>query len=253
MLSALRKSGETSLAFSESKSNAPFVCPECREEVILKTGPVVTPHFSHRASSLCRFTTNETEAHRRCKLEIFNYLLKQKNVTDVRLELPLGTNRPDVSARISGIPVAIEVQISNLSMETIIRRTSEYAKKGIYVLWLPQWSPALDSGRYSPRLWEKWVHAAYFGRAYYWKRGLEVVSYRFDQHLRYNPKDTWHLGYGKRSGVGLERISKRYRAPERREILNIADDFGPMHREPWRGGVFEVPLAKLFMRRSDLL
>jgi type I site-specific restriction-modification system R (restriction) subunit len=39
------------------------------------------------------------------------------------LERPLGTNRPDVSAHINGVPVAIEVQISSLSLETIAYRT----------------------------------------------------------------------------------------------------------------------------------
>jgi hypothetical protein len=65
-------------------------------------------------------------------------------------ERSLGTVRPDVSARINGIPVAIEVQLSVLSLETIARRTAEYAKKGVYVFWLTQWTLFLDADRYSP-------------------------------------------------------------------------------------------------------
>jgi hypothetical protein len=56
----------------------------------------------------------------------------------------------DVSARINGIPVAIEVQLSVLSLETVARRTAEYAKKSVFVLWLTQWPPFLDADRYSP-------------------------------------------------------------------------------------------------------
>ena len=55
-------------------------------------------------------------------------------------------NRP-----LGEIPFAIEVQISALTMEQIVYRTSEYAKKGIYVLWLALYQSALEENRYSPR------------------------------------------------------------------------------------------------------
>ena len=87
-------------------------------------------------------------------MEIYQALLRQPGVKDVALERPLTSVRPDVSATIHGVPVAIEVQISALSMDTIIHRTQEYARKGIYVLWLPNgnltWTAhatALASGR----------------------------------------------------------------------------------------------------------
>src|SRR4051812_4753271 len=54
-------------------------------------------------------------------------IMSKKNLF---LELPLGTVRPDVSAEINGTPVAIEVQISALSIETITRRTIDYHQKG---------------------------------------------------------------------------------------------------------------------------
>jgi len=122
-------------------------------------------------------------------MAIYEALLKEPNVKKVALERSLKTCRPDVSAYINGVPVAIEVQISTLTMETIIRRTTEYARKGIYVLWLLQWTPYLDGTRYSPRLWEKWIHATYFGRVYYWIEGLKIVSYHFDPYLKHVPKE----------------------------------------------------------------
>ena len=99
-------------------------------------------------------------------MEIFLALQKEPHVRNVMLERPLGTNRADVSEEINGVPVAIEVQISSFSLETIAQRTVEYARKGIFVLWLLQWTPKLDAKRYTPRLWEKWIHSAYFGRVY---------------------------------------------------------------------------------------
>ncbi len=252
MLSAKRKSdGVVTFAFSETKSNAPFFCLECNEEVILKSGPVRVGHFAHLNPNACKLGMGESDEHRRCKLEIFKHLLRQKNVTNVRLERSLGAVRPDVSAIINGVQVAIEVQMSTLSMETIIHRTSQYAEKGIYVLWLLQWTPSLDSSRYSPRLWEKWVHAAYFGRVYYWVKGLKVACYHFDPHFRRSPKNTWHSGASEQITVGAhERKSKRYRAPIRYDVLNLVTDFVPKRREFWKGGKFIVPPARLFIERD---
>jgi competence protein CoiA len=178
MLCAKRKlTGEIVTAYLASKAHGPFKCPDCGDEVILKTGRRTVNHFAHVNPLACRYAENESEEHRRCKMEIYGSLQRHTAVRNVALERPLGTNRPDVSANINGVPVAIEVQISSLSLETIQQRTMEYARKGIYVLWLLQWTPKLDARRYTPRLWEKWIHAAYFGRVYYWIEGLTVVSY----------------------------------------------------------------------------
>lgn len=165
MLTARRKSdGQTVTAYSESRANGPFYCLQCGDPVALKTGRNKVNHFAHVNPLVCNYALNESDQHRRCKMEIYETLRRQPNVQKVALERPLDNVRPDVSAVINGVPVAIEVQISSLTPETIQRRTLEYARDGIYVLWLLQWTPKLDAGRCAPRLWEKWVHAAYFGR-----------------------------------------------------------------------------------------
>jgi hypothetical protein len=83
-----------------------------------------------------------------------------------------------------------------------MRRTIEYAQKGIYVLWLLQWTPALDGRRYAPTLWEKWIHALYFGQVYYWVEGLTVASYRFDPYFKTIQKTSWYSNDGeKRTAV----------------------------------------------------
>jgi competence protein CoiA len=164
------------------------------------------------------------------------------------MELPLGTVRPDVSAEINGTPVAIEVQISSLSIETIMRRTIDYHQKGIYVLWLLPWTPELDKERYAPAVWEKWIHACYFGRVYYWLRDVEVAEYRFEPSFRVVPKTTWIAEGGRKMCAGgYATRSVRFRTPVRRETLNIARDFGPRKRFWWQSGALKVPDARLFM------
>lgn len=236
MLCAIIKStGKIALPDSDAKKSGTLLCPECESEVLLRIGTVRVNHFFHKSDVTCTNGRGETEAHRKCKLEIFEALKREPNVTKVALERSLGSCRPDVSAYINGVPVAIEVQISTLSLETIIRRTEEYSRKGIYVLWLLQWTPYLDGVRYKPRLWEKWIHAACFGRAYYWIEGLKVVSYRFE-----------------RTGVEpghFTRGLKRIRCPVRGTTLNLARDFIAQAREPWLGNGLSVPAAKLYISR----
>jgi competence protein CoiA len=155
-----------------------------------------------------------------------------------------------VSAEINGVPVAIEVQLSSLSLETIAQRTMEYARKGIYVLWLLQWTPKLDAQRYTPRLWEKWIHAAYFGRVYYWTEGLSIVSYHFDPHLKSVPQKSWYSPKGKKiTAGGYSQRSKRYRTPIRGRMFNLATDFGPRNRDWWEGKDITIPAAKLYLDR----
>lgn len=251
MLCAKRKlDGREAFAFQESKANAPFICPECDQEVYLRAGSVRVSHFAHKNPDTCPFNTSESDEHRRCKIEIFEALRKAPNVTAAALERPLGTNRPDVSAYINGVPVAIEVQLSALSMETIIHRTEEYARKGIYVLWLAQWTPYLDGVRYSPRLWEKWIHAAYFGRVYYWIKGLKVACYHFEPYMKHVPQNSWHSEDGiKMVAGGYTRKSKRHRSPVRRKTLNLALDFMATERPWWSGNGIQIPSAKLFAER----
>jgi competence protein CoiA len=254
MLSAKRKSdGRTVTAYLESKSNGPFRCLLCNEEVALKTGRHRVKHFAHANPIACKFATGESEIHRRCKTEIYEALGREPGVRDVALERPLGMLRPDVSASINGVPVAIEVQISSLSVETIQRRTIEYARNGIYVLWLLQWMPKLDANSYTPRLWEKWIHAAYFGRVYYWVNGLSVVSYTFEPLFKSVPKKTWYAEDGKKMTVGgYSHRSKRCRMAVRGETLHLARDFCPKQRYWWEGNGLKVPDAKLFMHRMPI-
>jgi competence protein CoiA len=248
MLCALQKFTRRSvIADSQRKSDGPFTCLECSREVVLRTGSVRITHFAHRASSLCRYGAGETDAHRRCKKAIYEALLKEPGVKNVILEHPLETCRPDIFATIKNTRVAIEVQISTLSMDTIIRRTEEYARKGIYVLWLLQWTPYLDARRYSPKLWEKWIHAAYYGRVYYWIEGLTVVSYQFESHLTRVPGASWYSGIGeKMRSKTYTRRSRRFRSPARRGTFNLARDFVGESRIAWERNAFRIPAAKLW-------
>ena len=253
MLCALRKSdGQTVTAYDERKDAGPYRCLECGDPVILKAGRNRINHFAHENPIARHYAENESDEHRRCKIEIFEALQRMPSVRSAALERPLGTNRPDVSAYISGVPVAIEVQISSLSIDTIMRRTIDYHRRGIFVLWLLQWTPELDSPRYAPRQWETWIHAAYFGRVYYWIKGVTVTSYHFDPHHRTIPKKTWYSEGGRKiTAGGYSLKSKRFRTAVRGRTFNLATDFAPKERFWWEGNGIKVPDAKLFMEKQS--
>ena len=252
MLRAKRKlTGEIIEAYFANKAQAPFKCLECGDPVILKSGKTKINYFAHENPLACKFGAGESEAHENCKMQIYEALKQHPAVTNAALERPLGTNRPDVSAYINGVPVAIEIQISSLSLDTIMHRTIEYARKGIYVLWLLQWTPELNSPRYTPQLWEKWIHAAYFGRVYYWLEGLLVASYHFDPHFKSVPKKSWYSKDGKKmTGGGYSHRSKRYRTAVPGKTLNLATDFAPKERCCWESIGIKVPDAKLFIEKQ---
>jgi competence protein CoiA len=233
-------------AESATKSDGPFICPDCGEEVLLRKSLVRICHFAHRNSSACSHSSHESEEHRRCKKAVYEALLRHPKAKKAALERSLKSVRPDVSAYINGVPVAIEVQLSALSLETIAHRTAEYAKKGIYVLWLAQWTPYLDGEKYSPRLWEKWVHAVYFGRVYYWVEGLTVIPYRFEPYYRKHGGVSRQLESRIPWENNLTIRSKRYKTAIRGKQLNIVENFSPNNRNKWEYGKIKMGPAKLF-------
>lgn len=236
MLTALRESdGAKVAAWEAERGERPFLCLCCRQDVTLRRGQVVAPHFAHRPPFNCEYGAGESEAHRRCKLSLYESLRSHPGVTRCEIERDLGTVRPDVSAYVGGVPVAFEVQLSTLPLGKIIYRTAEYARKGIYVLWLPLHTPALDRELYAPRPWERWLHAAYFGRVYYWLEGLSIRPVHF------------RAFYARASGRtrDYDKLS-RGRVPLPGPTLSVAEDFAPRRRDAWATEGLTIPPARLF-------
>ncbi|GEM_PF-2144326 len=239
MLSAMNEDGEV-VATEITRYDGPFYCPVCREQVMLKQGLKVVAHFAHYSDSTCTYAgERESVQHQQAKLDIYQALLQASGVSEVRLERPLQDARPDVSFALEKQLVAIEVQVSQLSRDDIARRTIAYARQDIAVLWTPLFSGDFFSRRYAPKDWERYLHRMYFGKVYYWLKGLKVVPVRFDE---YQLEPNWYAGV---------RRSKRYVTPTLlpdRSLLDLA----PVWRSQWG----DVPRAKLWcepwqQRRHD--
>lgn len=237
MLTAARRSdGQKVAAWEVERLEGPFLCFCCKQTVTLRRGEIKAPHFAHIPPVACEYGSGESEAHRRCKLALYENLSSHASVKKCEMERDLGTVRPDVSAYINDVPVAIEVQLSNLSLSRIQYRTAEYARKGIYVLWLPVHTPDLRRELYSPNPWERWLHAAYFGRVYYWLEGVRVLPVHFrDYRIQVSGRTR-----------DYQRVAHR-KVPINGNVATLTSDFHPVNRRAWRGNLFSIPPAKLFV------
>ena len=248
MLCGIRCSDGHKVFASESlKEESPFACPRCKQELVIRKGNIKIHHFAHKPPFNCSHGEGETEAHRRCKESIYKALKLSPNVTYLDVEADLGSLVPDVYAVISGAPVAIEVQRSKISVNEITRRTSEYHKAGINVLWLALFNDRLLNERYSPSAWEKWCHAVYFGRVYYWLNDLTIKPFHFSDYQLYVEESTWFEpgGYEQSAG-GYYKKSKRYKAPVAGAAVDIATNFSPTVKKEWRGGTVYIPNCRIY-------
>jgi competence protein CoiA len=183
------------------------------------------------------------------KLDIFAALQKHQDITKLQLERPLGDVRPDISFYLRNIPVALEVQVSTLSLDTIDQRTRAYTRKGISLLWTSPYPPTMDdTDRYSPALWEKYLHALYFGKLYYWVSDETLQPVRFDEYLLHVEYREWYVPSGEGEmdyAGGYDCYSKRYRTPYLLDRVNITS-LALVNRKAWSSKTLSTPAARLW-------
>lgn len=209
-------------------------------------------HFAHKPPITCNYGKGESEAHRKAKQSIYDALQNLQGVTHVELEQDWGLVVSDVYAEIQGQRVAFEVQISNLAIREILERTNAYASLGIAVMWLPLFNPKLNSARYTPVAWEKWLHATCFGRVYYWLEGLSVIPVWFADYEIEIESSSWCNEYGEEQyGGGYMRRSKRWRKPITYPAINVPSDFVLRSRDAWSGGGIIVPACRILVDKEN--
>lgn len=230
MLTALNSNKKRVVAFETNKVDGPFFCSHCNQSLTLKKGEKKEHHFAHLSNSDCPHE-NESAEHMLIKTEIYKSLKKASNVTDCELEKSFGENRPDLFAVINGVKVAIEVQLSHLSVEKIQERTVSYHRKGIHVLWVGSYSRFLDrvdldnGNTLTIKDWEKWVHTMYLGQMFLWKKESLLIPVKF-------------IPVKNDKGYGL----KKKRVAESKKPVFIEKDFIPVVKDAWRS----YPKASIF-------
>lgn len=239
MLTAINEA-EVQVEAGDAASGQNYMCPECRGRVDLCSGAIKVPYFKHRAAHGCIFGMGETEEHRSAKLAIRNALRACDSVTasDVEATITIAGNRvrPDVRFVNATSPKtlygAIEIQRSPLTPDIIAQRTAVYTAmaKGkshpLGVLWLVLWTQyerrRRPDGLYRLTAWEKWLHAVYKGRVYYW------VKDRIIRPVHFKPEPNDNGSFPKmirRPMVGSDVDIATMRVREEHEFENIPQRF----------------------------
>ncbi len=248
MLSAYNQQEDDVVAWEVTREQGPFFCPECRDEVVVKKGHLKVHHFAHLPGTYCAYGTGESEQHKQAKYEIYQTLREHSSVTQIKVERSLGDVRPDISFYWQHkYKVAIELQISDNSINEISRRTRSYTAKNIWVLWtIPYHSNISCLTPYRTGFWERYLHALYFGKCYYWLRGQTLLPVHFEPYILegnlkeryYEDTGTWHLNLVKKPSPVLRNLDFG-------DHINITD-MKPITRPSKQIGPFPLPYSRLW-------
>ena len=122
-----------------------YYCPICKEQLILRCGIKVTPHFAHPSGQIhLKHKGGETEQHLKMKQGLFEILTQYYE--NVRLEPYLSSIRqiPDITINQRW---AIEIQLSPIDVETMQLRTAGLRGIGYKVVWVTE-IPKRNKGTY---------------------------------------------------------------------------------------------------------
>ena len=114
-------------------------CPICGKDYEYCHGKVKMPYFRHKDKEECNYlySESETQEHLQGKTDLYNWLLKQPNVTKVELEayIPETKQRPDIMFEWNGQICVIEYQCTPISSE-YYERHELYEVCGIKDIWI---------------------------------------------------------------------------------------------------------------------
>ncbi len=241
-----------------TKADGPFYCPDTYEELIVRKCIEKRDHFAYKAR-LSPVASRESDLHLNCKDELLSILKErcpegkwEKEREEFNEDRTKGYKkvRPDLSGRINGKGIIIEVQASTLSITKILERTEQYTKRGAYILWIVPLEEDLGKDDFRPRLFERYLHTMYFGRIYYWYKGngTKLTTVHFGTVERYIEESNWfNQDRIEQSAGGYYKPYLRVKAPVYGQTVDILTDFNPVDRES-----FDVDNSKLSPPKSKV-
>lgn len=163
-------------------------CPVCGKPYEYCHGLINTPYFRHKDKAECEYiyAEAETEEHIKGKVALYNWIKRQKGVTNAVLEawLPETRQRPDIMFEYERQKYVIEYQCSPISTE-YLERHDLYEADGIKDIWICGTEKYMQDGMRIKEI-EKYAYGYYSV-----KTGL---FYFQNTHLGYS-KSLRHLFY----------------------------------------------------------
>ena len=183
------------------KADGPFFCPNCFSDVVIRKCAEKIDHFAHKSRLSLVLGIKQMALHDACTNEICSLLAYRYPNGKWEVERLIRKSEkcktpvliPDISGRINHVPIAIEVQISALTIPRIVQRTRGYARRGVALIWIVPLSEPLGTVPFRPRLYERYLHSIYFGRTYYWwaGQGLNVKPVHYGAATRHIEYREW--------------------------------------------------------------
>ncbi|WP_419888704.1 competence protein CoiA [Neobacillus niacini] len=119
------------------RKNEKFFCPACGERVSLKLGTQRIYHFAHRSGTVCReFYEGETIYHMKGKLQLYQWLERQRIPVELEYYDSIIKQRPDILFLYDGKKYALEYQCSPITEEIFKKRTEAYRQQNYIPLWI---------------------------------------------------------------------------------------------------------------------
>ena len=116
-----------------------LICPVCGKPYEYCHGKIISPYFRHKDKEGCdiRFSEPETEEHIKGKTYLYNWLRKNKSISDLVLEgwLPETHQRPDIMFIYNNEQYVLEFQCSPISSE-YLERHELYRAANIHDIWI---------------------------------------------------------------------------------------------------------------------
>ncbi|MGH7982868.1 MAG: competence protein CoiA family protein [Candidatus Udaeobacter sp.] len=219
------------------RSNGPFICESCYSDAVLRKCAEKRDHFAHHTPLSPIILKRETQLHADCLAEICSALKARfpSGKWDVNRTIPANKSKgigqvvPDISGRVRDQRVAIEAQVSHLTIPRIIRRSRVYHQRDIPILWIVPLTEPIGDRLFRPRLVERYFHSIYFGRAYYWLpgSGTTLQPIHFGPARRFIDHSEWHdpeTGEDREAG-GYFRRYRVIKRPFYGKSVDVAEHF----------------------------
>lgn len=247
MLTAFSEKRKHCYAWDTEKSEAPFFCKACLQEVILKKGMVRAHHFAHKPPISCQYGSGESELHHKVKKSIFESLKSNQNCSYCELEQKIPDIIPDIFAIINGVNVDIEIQRSNITVNDIRNKIISRTKQNLSSIWIIpsilQLKIFKDDNKKVANIpeWIKYLHTIYFGKIYvYSGQGSLVLPIHLSQFKRYIPENEFYNQEGEyiyAGGYSKPLKNRRIINPAPQGLIDIGSNFRSKFRDPFKAKV----------------
>ena len=160
-----------------------LLCPVCGKPYEYCHGKVVQPYFRHKDKAQCedKYSEPETEEHLQGKRDLYEWIKRQDNVTDVVLEgwIPETRQRPDIMFKYNGKQCVLEFQCSPISTE-YYERHELYQAAGINDYWILGTDKYLEKeeNEKSKRFRTKEIE---YNTSFYYDSKFKILNYKI-QH-----------------------------------------------------------------------